>query len=101
MRYAAIVWLPITEHRRSLLLNSNKVVVCLKAWPILRQHWVIERFDLERAIEALHRGIVVAVSRLREPLCQAHAVGRIPECLSSVDTAAVTVEHRSRSQASA
>ena len=61
---------------------------------------VIERLDLERAVEALHRGIIVAVSRSRETLNQAHAVGRIPECLSSVDTAAVTVEHRSQSQAS-
>ena len=42
-----------------------------------------------------------SVSRSRETLRQAHAVGRITECLSSVDTAAVTVEHRSRSQASA
>ena len=80
---------------------TNKVVLRFETWPILRQHWVIERLYLERAVEALHRGIVVAVSRSRETLRQAHAVGRIPECLSSVDTAAVTVEHCSRSQASA
>ena len=36
---------------------TNKVVLRLEAWPVLCQHRVIERLDLEGAVEALHRAL--------------------------------------------
>ena len=36
---------------------TNKVVLRLEAWPVLCQRRVIERLDLEGAVEALHRAL--------------------------------------------
>ena len=70
---------------------ANEVVLLLEAGFLTTQQRVIERLDFERAVEAFHGGVVVAIGCSRVALSQTHAGNGFPEDLSRIDAAAITV----------
>ena len=84
MRASVVMELNVSADESALLFKTSSV---------MHQQRVVKTLHLERAIEALHRGIVVAVGCPRESLLQAHAAWRLSEVLCRADASSIAEQH--------